>query len=76
MEKGRGFTTFLSIVFLLLVFIIIVYLIAPDLIDSYLPQPGESAWFDSITEALQPFAIQLQGIAARIGEFFKSFQLQ
>jgi len=76
MDKGKGCTTFLSIVFLILVVIIIVYLVAPELIDSYLPQPGESAWFDSVTESLRPFASELDAIATRIGEFFGRFKLQ
>jgi hypothetical protein len=74
MTKRRGFTTFLLIIFLILIAIIIVYLVAPELIDSYLPQPGESAWFDSVTESLRPIAIELQAIAAQIGEFFGSFK--
>jgi hypothetical protein len=76
MDKGKGCTTFLSIVFLILVVIIIVYLVAPELIDSYLPQPGESGWFDTVTESLRPFAFELDAIATRIGEFFGRFKLQ
>lgn len=76
MENGKGFSSFLLIVFLVLVVIIIIYLVAPELIDPYLPQPGESAWFDSITEALRPFATQLEDIAASINGYFANFQLR
>lgn len=76
MDKGKGCSTFLLIIFLVLVVIIIIYLVAPELIDPYIPQPGESAWFDSVTESLRPFATELDAIATRIGEFFGGFKLQ
>lgn len=76
MDKGKGCSTFLLIVFLVLVVIIIIYLVAPELIDPYLPQPGEKAWYDSIVNLLLPFTTALDNIAASIGEFFTSFQLR
>ena len=76
MNKGKGCSTFLLIVFLILIGLIGIYLFAPELLDKIPIGTGGNAVSDFVINLIQPFTSALSGIADSITNFFSGFQLR